>query len=140
MKIKVLGFLCKPSPQKSKSEPSLLQALSSPWHTSGQLEACVSTVFSTELSLMGWPGLASSPLKGPLPQVPDVCGFIPTAPYSVIAIQTKQKNFFQRQRERVRTPLAFSFFSRRALCSMALRMAESNTSFKFFCVKAEHSR
>lgn len=125
---------------RNLSQLSLLQALSSLWHMSGQLEACVPTVFRMELSLMGWPGPASSPLEGPLPQVPDVCGFMPTALYSAIVVQTKQKNFFQRQRERVRTPLAFNFFSRRALCSMALRMAESNTSFKFFCVKAEHSR
>lgn len=94
---------------------------------SGQVEAHVPSV-QKGLSLMGWPGPASSPL----PQVPDVRGFMPIAPYSAIAVQTKQKNFFQRQRERVRTPLAFSFFSSRALCSMALRMAESNTSFKFF--------
>lgn len=139
MKIKVLKFLLSLD-HRNLSQLSLLQALSSSWHTSGQLEACVPTVFRTELSLMGWSGPASSPFKGPLPQVPDVCGFMPTTPYSAIVVQTKQKNFFQRQRERVRTPLAFNFFSRLALCSMALRMAESNTSFKFFCVKAEHSR
>lgn len=84
--------------------------------------------------------LPAEPLKGPMSQVLEVCGHWPTDHFAATAVQTKQKNFFQRQRERVRTPLAFSFFSSRALCSMALRMAESNTSFKFFCVKAEHSR
>lgn len=93
-----------------------------------------------ELSPMRWSGPASIPLKGPSTPVSRSLWSYAYYSLAAVAVQTKQKNFFHRQRERVRTPLAFNFFSSRALCSMALRIAESNTSFKFFCVKAEHSR
>lgn len=53
----------------------------------------------------------------------------------------KQKNFFQLHLENalVRLSENLLFFVFRALFLMAAKMAESNASFKFFCVSDEHS-
>lgn len=53
----------------------------------------------------------------------------------------KQKNFFQLHFEKAlaRRSDSLIFLAFLALCLMAANMAASKASFRFFCVKAEHS-
>lgn len=53
----------------------------------------------------------------------------------------KQKNFFQLHLEKVFARLSENllFLLLRALFLMAAKMAASKASFKFFCVREEHS-
>lgn len=55
--------------------------------------------------------------------------------------QMKQKNFFQLHLEKALARLSDSliFLAFLALCLMAAKMAASKASFRFFCVRAEHS-
>lgn len=110
------------------------------WHNTSPLliAQASSTITQQELrlhitlgynaSLTGAKSLSLHPLGE------KVWGLIPNR------LHTKQKNFFHRHLERVLIPLAVIFFSCWALCSTALTIAVSNTSFRFFWVRAEHSR